>query len=93
DALHAGLHRCQLGIGIEGPWRRQGLGERLMQTAIAFAREQPSLQWISLSTFAGNTAARALYQRLGFVEEGVLRDRFRLGGQVIDDVQMILSVA
>lgn len=90
--LRTGLHRCELGLGIEEPWRGQGLGSRLMDTAIAFARAEPALSWIDLCTFATNTPARALYHRKGFVETGCIRDRFRLDGQSIDDVQMTLRV-
>jgi RimJ/RimL family protein N-acetyltransferase len=90
--LRCGLHRCELGLGIEEPWRGQGLGRRLMQTAIDFARAEPRLDWIDLSTFATNAPARALYQKLGFRETGIVRERFRLAGQAIDDVQMTLKV-
>jgi len=90
--LRTGLHRCELGLGIEEPWRGQGLGSRLMDTAIAFARAEPLLHWIDLNTFATNTPARALYLRKGFNEVGCIKDRFRLEGQCIDDVQMNLRV-
>lgn len=89
--LHCGLHRCELGLGIEEPWRGQGLGRRLLQTAIDFARAEPRLHWIDLCTFATNTPARTLYQKLGFRETGIVRDRFRIAGQSIDDVQMSLA--
>jgi RimJ/RimL family protein N-acetyltransferase len=90
--LRTGLHRCELGLGIEEPWRGLGLGSRLMDAAIAFARAEPRLHWIDLNTFADNERARALYQRKGFIEVGRIRDRFRLDGQCIDDVQMSLRV-
>ncbi len=100
--LRAGLHRCELGIGIERPYRGAGLGQRLMETAIGFALEAESLAWIDLSVFVHNSAARALYKKLGFVEVGTIVDRFRIagtdhsvpsGGTSIDDVLMALSVS
>ena len=90
--LHCGLHRCELGLGIEEPWRGQGLGRRLMQTAIDFARAEPGLHWIDLCTFANNTPARAHYRKLGFRETSIVHDRFRIDGQSIDDIQMSLRV-
>ena len=92
DGHGAGLHRCELGIGIERPYRRRGLGRRLMQTVIQFAREAPTVSWLDLRVFAHNHPARALYKGLGFRELGTYVDRFRVAETSIDDVMMTLSV-
>ncbi len=92
DGLRAGFHRCELGIGVERAHRGGGLGRRLMETAIEFARGAPTLDWVDLRVFAHNAAGRALYRRLGFVELGTLVDRFRIGSRSVDDVIMTLSV-
>jgi RimJ/RimL family protein N-acetyltransferase len=89
--LRTMLHRCELGLGVEVAWRGQGLGERLMQTAIEFARRQ-QLHWVHLSTFSHNFPAQALYRKLGFRETGFVRDCFRIDGQSIDDVLMTLQL-
>lgn len=91
-ALRSMLHRCELGIGIEHPYRGGGLGRKLMQTAISFTQNVDSLCWIDLRVFAHNTAARALYQSLGFVELGRIQDCFRIDKQSISDVIMVLQV-
>ena len=88
DKLKTGLHRCELGIGIEQGWRGQGLGEKLMLAAIEFARLESSISWIDLRVFAHNAPARALYERLGFEIVGTLEDRFRIDGESIGDVIM-----
>ena len=93
DFLKTGIHRCELGIGIERPFRGFGLGRELMLHAIAFARAAPSLIWVDLRVFGHNTNARKLYASLGFQETGVLQDRFRIEGTSIDDVLMSLRVA
>ncbi len=92
DELRTGLHRCELGIGIERGFRSMGLGMRLMQTAIAFAQSAGSIAWVDLKVFGHNAKARALYTRLGFVETGIQRDRFRIDGELIDDVSMSLAL-
>ena len=91
-ALKVQQHRCELGIGIEAPYRRAGLGRRLMEVAIDFCRREQSLDWLDLRVFAHNTQARALYKVLGFRELGVIEDCMRIGGQSIDDVLMTLPV-
>ncbi len=85
-------HRALLGIGILAAHRGRGLGKQLMAVAIDWARTQP-LAWIDLATFSDNTAALALYRKLGFVETGRIPDLFRLGGASITDVQMSLHLA
>lgn len=92
DGLATGQHRCTLGIGIERPWRGRGLGRRLMVTAMDFARQAPSLEWLDLNVMGGNLRARRLYEVLGFEVIGTIRDRFRLQGEPVDDVLMTLSV-
>lgn len=92
DALHTGLHRCELGIGIERSHRGQGLGRRLMERAIEFTRCAPGIAWLDLKVFAHNAPARALYAALGFQEVGTVVDRFRIEGESIDDIIMTLDV-
>ena len=92
DELCAGLHRCELGLAIERPYRRLGLGRQLMENAIQFARASNSIEWIDLYVFAHNVAARALYKNLGFKEAGTVADRFRIDGRSVDDVIMSLGI-
>jgi len=94
--LHGGrlpseFHRAMLGMGIERPWRGRGYGRALLEAAIGWARNA-ELAWLDLGVFAHNTRARALYAAVGFVEVGVTRDRFRVDGQEIDDVAMVLAL-
>jgi RimJ/RimL family protein N-acetyltransferase len=93
DSLKAGLHRCELGMGIEKAYRGLGLGKALMERAINFSRGSKELSWIDLRVFAHNSPALALYRKSGFTEVGILRDRFRIQGQSIDDIVMVLNVA
>jgi RimJ/RimL family protein N-acetyltransferase len=92
DEFRAGLHRCELGIGIERPYRRLGFGRQLMENVIEFARASDSIEWIDLFVFGHNVAARALYRNLGFKEAGTVTDRFRIDGRSVDDVIMTLKV-
>lgn len=45
--------------------RRRGIGRRLMDAAAAWARDQGAEQLV-LTVWAGNAAARAFYQSLGY---------------------------
>jgi ribosomal protein S18 acetylase RimI-like enzyme len=58
-----------IGIGVEAGARGQGVGQLLMEQAIAFARENGA-NYVGLFVDPTNTRAIALYQRVGFVQIG-----------------------
>jgi len=89
--LLTGMHRASIGMGLERPWRGAGWGTQLLTQAIAWARAV-GLAWLDLGVFSGNTPARALYRKLGFVELGTTVDAFRIDGQSVDDVAMTLRL-
>jgi len=92
-ALRSELHRGDLGMGILGSHRRRGGGTRLLETAIAWARDERGIDWIDLGVFSDNSGARALYARHGFQVLGDTPDRFRVDGQSLGNTSMTLSVA
>jgi len=91
--LDSELHRTNMGIGIVRSHRRRGGGTLLLQTAIAWARCQPSIDWLDLGVFSDNLGGQALYARHGFQLLGRTPDRFRVDGYSFDDLSMTLYVA
>jgi RimJ/RimL family protein N-acetyltransferase len=91
-ALDSELHRADLGMGIVRSHRRRGGGTLLLQTAIAWARCQPGIDWLDLGVFSDNPGGQALYARHGFQVLGRTPDRFRVDGCSLDDLSMTLSV-
>jgi ribosomal-protein-alanine N-acetyltransferase len=57
-------------IATHPDFRRQGIGERLMLTALLSAREEGATRAF-LEVRAGNFGAQALYKKYGFVVDGV----------------------
>lgn len=75
-----------------GHWR-QGHGEALLRALLDWAGGQPSARKVELLVRAENAAAVALYRKLGFVEEGRLRERVRLpSGRFVDDISMAVML-
>jgi RimJ/RimL family protein N-acetyltransferase len=77
-------HIGVLGMGVVAGWRGQGLGLRLLQATVA-ASADLFLSRIELEVFASNTTALRLYERFGFVREGLKR-RGRILDGVADDI-------
>jgi RimJ/RimL family protein N-acetyltransferase len=67
--------------------RGAGLGRRLMEAGIEAARRL-GMERIELEVFASNTRAIALYERVGFVREGLKRRVRKIDGRYDDDVLM-----
>ncbi len=76
-------HSAEIGISILGGYRGQGLGTRLFDELFAWAPEH-GVTRLQLYAFANNPSAIALYRRLGFEDEGVLREAVMVDGEPVD---------
>lgn len=82
-------HRGTLGMGIIPGYRGRGLGTRLI-TATLDAARKAGLRRIELDVHADNLNAIALYEKAGFVREGVARDAVQIDGRFIDSIGMAI---
>ncbi len=80
-------HTATLAVVVAKSHRGAGLFSRCLSAAQAWAEAQ-RVEKLCLTVFATNMAARAAYRRRGFVEEGVRRGQYRLGGALVDEVLM-----
>jgi RimJ/RimL family protein N-acetyltransferase len=90
--LAAGLHRCIYAIGLERSARGLGLGRALTLACRQWAATEAGLEWIDLRVFSHNKPARKLYDSLGFEFIGETKDMFRVNGESIDDIHMVLRL-
>jgi ribosomal protein S18 acetylase RimI-like enzyme len=72
-------HSGVLGMGLLPPFRRQGIGKRLMLQALDAARAF-GLQRVELTVRENNKNAIALYKNVGFEIEGVQRNAILVDG-------------
>ena len=66
----------EFGMAVAADWRGKGVGTALLLACIAWARAIGAHK-IVLEVFPHNAAARALYRKCGFVEEGYFRHHVR----------------
>lgn len=81
------VHVASLAMAVSATHRRQGVGSRLLEAGIAWARAQ-GVRKMVLSVLGENQAALQLYRKFGFDEEGRRRGMFAIDGRYIDEVLM-----
>lgn len=91
-ALAATSHVAQLTIVVHPGHTGRGYGRMLMNHAIAWARQSPSIEKIELRVRSSNRRAIELYRSLGFRVEGALERRVKLSRGYADDICMALFV-
>ena len=84
-------HCGQLGMGVREGFRRLGIGTRLIDQTICKAKEE-RLERIELQVYASNTPAIKLYEKVGFIVEGVQKRARKLDGAYDDLVWMALFI-
>jgi len=62
-------HVASLGMAVGAEWRGRGVGSALLTEGVRWAREA-GVEKLALSVYPDNAAARGLYQKFGFREEG-----------------------
>jgi RimJ/RimL family protein N-acetyltransferase len=82
-------HRGTLGMGVIPDYRGRGIGARLMDQTLKQAFASGFVR-IEFSVRADNLRAMRLYEKFGFVREGVLRDAVFVDGEFHDTIAMAL---
>jgi RimJ/RimL family protein N-acetyltransferase len=85
--IHA--HRGTLGMGIIPAYRGHGLGLKLINATVAQARKDGFVR-VELFVHSDNARAIALYDKVGFVREGVQRDAVYIDGEYRDAIVMAI---
>jgi RimJ/RimL family protein N-acetyltransferase len=70
--------------------RGRGYGTEAVDLLLDFAFKDLNLQRIYLHVFSHNTAALRLYEKIGFIREGVLRKAAHINGEYVDVVVMAI---
>jgi RimJ/RimL family protein N-acetyltransferase len=89
----AGYGVADLGMVVAEEWRGRGVGSALLDAGIDWARGAGAHK-VALQVWPHNQAAIGLYEKFGFVREGVLRRHYRRrNGELWDAVVMGLQLA
>ncbi|AZN36468.1 GNAT family N-acetyltransferase [Iodobacter ciconiae] len=81
-------HVAGIGMAVKSNARRQGIADALMQAAIETAEQWQAISRIELSVYTDNLAALALYEKHGFIKEGIGKNYAFRNGQFVDVFMM-----
>ena len=85
-------HTAVIGMGMLVDWQNNGLGTILLSSIIEWAKQNPILELIWLQVYTANVLGMKLYHKMGFQENGVLKNFFKQDGSYFDNLTMSMSV-
>ena len=91
DPHPASRHVADLGLMVATSARRRGVGWALLEQAVEWAR-RAGVRKLELHVFPHNEPAIRLYERFGFVREGLRRGHYRRGRNYVDAILMAYEV-
>ena len=83
-------HRGDIGISVLKSEWGAGLGSRLMEALLDFAKNTAHIEVITLEVNQTNKRAIALYEKFGFKKTGIFEAFTKIDGKYIDFDMMIL---
>jgi RimJ/RimL family protein N-acetyltransferase len=87
DPHPASAHVADLGMMVAASHRRRGIGRKLLDEAVAWARGA-NVEKLELHVFPWNEPALRLYEDFGFEREGLRRRHYVRNGVAVDALLM-----
>jgi putative acetyltransferase len=87
DPHPASRHVADLGLMVLEDYRRRGIGRRLLDEGVAWARSF-GIRKLELHVFPWNEAALRLYESFGFEREGYRKRHYDRDGEDVDAILM-----
>lgn len=82
-------HQGTFGISVRKEWHNHGIGRKLIETMLNWAKCNPTIERVNLEVFSSNLGAIHLYRALGFQEEGRRIHYVKLNNEnYVDEVLM-----
>lgn len=86
-------HTACIGIGMLKEYRGLGIGSKLFESALRWAKENELVEILWLETYSTNKAGMNLYKKYGFTEIGRHPDFVKVSAtEYVDNVIMTLKI-
>ncbi len=81
-------HSAYIGMAVHDEWHGKGLGKAMLEAALDLSDNWLNLSRLELTVFVNNQRAVGLYEKFGFVREGVLTKYAFTNGEYQDVYSM-----
>lgn len=85
-------HTAVIGMGMLQEWQHIGLGTALLSMVIEWAKSNPILELIWLQVYTENESGLNLYRKIGFTENGIIKNFFKQDNRYFHILTMSLTV-
>lgn len=85
-------HTGEFGVSVLKDYWNQGLGTAMVQELIQWAKASNVIRKLNLRVRRDNKSAIRVYEKLGFVQEGLITREFVISGQFYDSIHMGLCI-
>lgn len=85
-------HVGEFGVSILKEYWGNGIGEELVKYLINWSKSSGMIRKINLRVRTDNTRGISLYNKLGFLEEGIIKRDFLINGEFYDSLLMGLLI-
>jgi RimJ/RimL family protein N-acetyltransferase len=85
-------HRGEFGVSVLKEYWGLGIGKKLVETLIEWAKSSGVIKKINLIVRSDDTRAIELYKQLGFCQEGLISREHFIGGRFYDSLFMGLQL-
>lgn len=76
--------RAEIGYSLHRDWHGRGLASEALRLILGYAFDALQLRRMEADADPRNTASCRLLEKLGFVHEGLLRERWHVNGEICD---------
>jgi putative acetyltransferase len=88
EIAHRRAHCASIGMAVHDAYAGRGVGSALMAAVVDLAERWWNIKRLELSVYADNARAIALYERFGFVREGLFKAYAWRDGEYADSLAM-----
>lgn len=85
-------HVRVLGMLVVDGYRGMGIGTKLIEHALLWARAKKGVEKVALGVFSNNRRAIRLYEKFGFEVEGIKKRHYYIAGGPEDEIDMAVFV-